>query len=205
MGVLSLDDGFVFIHVPKTAGRSLAQVLQTRGPRFASMPDLIDASGDRAGIRHPNHLRARDVAAWLGPETWARLHSFGLVRNPWDRMVSIYAFARQHRPHARHAEARAVDFRGFVEASGRQDLRPQSEWLCDAAGELMVSEVFRFEDLATAYPTILRRCGIGEPGAMPHENVSKRTADYRGFYDNALAERVREAFAEDIERFGYSF
>lgn len=120
-------------------------------------------------------------------------------------MVSIYAFARQHRPHARHAEAQAVDFRGFVEASGRQDLRPQSEWLCDAAGELMVSEVFRFEDLATACPTILRRCGLGDAAALPRENVSDRTADYRSFYDDALAERVGEAFAEDVERFGYRF
>ena len=202
MGVLSFDDRFVFIHVPKTAGRSLAQVLQTRGRRFHDMPELIEASGDRAGIRSPNHLRARDVAAWLG-DGWSDLYSFGLVRNPWDRMVSIYTFVRQHRPHPRHAEANEVDFRAFFDASGFQDLRPQSEWLCDASGEVMVSEVFRFEDLAGAYASIARRCGLGE-AALPHVNASERS-DYRSFYDDDLAERVGQAFAEDVERFGYRF
>ncbi|NIR61274.1 MAG: sulfotransferase, partial [Gammaproteobacteria bacterium] len=40
---------------------------------------------------------------------------------------------------------------------------------------------------------------------LPHRRRAAGRADYRGYYDDATAERVAEHFRPDIELFGYSF
>ena len=64
--------GVVLIHVPRTAGTSLALELYGRFVGHFSLADLCAVS-------------APDVLA---------LPRFAIVRNPWDRLVSAWAFAK---------------------------------------------------------------------------------------------------------------
>ncbi|WP_296820076.1 sulfotransferase family 2 domain-containing protein [Brevundimonas sp.] len=203
MGVLSTENRFVFIHVPKTAGQSLSRVLATRGKRFGACKALLESAGDRDGIQHPEHIRAREVAAFLGPK-WDRFYTFAIVRNPWDRMVSLYHFIRQTPSHPQHALTCAQTFSEFVDHPDRILKRPQSDWLEGEDGRLLVSEVVRYEELNEAYPRFMARCGFDTPPELPVTNASER-GSYRSYFDRELAHRVGELYAEDVERFGYSF
>lgn len=63
----------VFIHIPKAAGTSIAGLLY----------------GKRNG-----HLKAEYVSTCLG-KAYREKYSFSVSRNPYDRLVSAYNFARQ--------------------------------------------------------------------------------------------------------------
>jgi hypothetical protein len=99
LGVLSIGKRFVFIHVSKTAGRSLTSVLSAYGVRCSAVPGLAEVN--RAVPTE--HLGAQDLADFLGGD-WQSYYSFGLVRNPWDRVVSIYRFIQERPNSGRHAE-----------------------------------------------------------------------------------------------------
>ena len=92
------DFPFIFIHVWKTGGtsvsRALTRALRARIGRLSywRMVDENVIAGEPAG-----HLPARDVLPWLESRGVRGLHSFGLVRCPWSRLVSMFEFTTKGR------------------------------------------------------------------------------------------------------------
>jgi Sulfotransferase family len=146
------------------------------------------------------------LADFLGGD-WQSYYSFGLVRNPWDRVVSIYRFIQETPNSGRHAELAGLTFEQFLMRPRTLEAgQPRQNWdnLSDRTGERqLVTEIFRFEDIADAYSTIARRCGL-DPTELPRLNATTR-ADYRQYYTPKLADRVADLFEVDILRFGYRF
>jgi hypothetical protein len=206
MGVIAPDNRFVFIHVPKTAGLSITQALAGAGQKFQQRPGLVAAAAEKDGIQFADHIRARDVAAYLGADAWRAAYSFGFVRNPWDRMVSGFHYILQNPAHGRYGEVSKMTFDQYLRARDRGELpfRPMWEWLSDGDGNQIVSEVFRYEDLREEYPHIVRSCGIEDPPPLPVLNASKH-GDYRDYYSSELADIVRRRFSREIALFGYRF
>lgn len=137
----------------------------------------------------PYHLTAREIRERY-PESCDKF-SFALVRNPWDRLVS---FGHSLRIPVDWNEPNKFD---------RLDLRPQVDFIMDEAGQPMVDFIGRYENLAEDFATICDRIGIPTP-PLPHLNAS-RHRHYRDYYDESAKQFVAEKYAEDIERFGYSF
>jgi hypothetical protein len=200
LGVLSIDKRFVFIHVSKTGGRSLTSVLSATGARFSEVPGL---AGVNPGVS-TEHLGAQDMADFLGRD-WESYYSFGFVRNPWDRVVSIYRFIQETPNAVSHRELAGLSFEEFL-LRPRKSEKPRQNWdnLSDRTGERqLVPEIFRFENVTEAYETIARRCGF-EPPELPRLNATTRS-DYRQYYTPKLAAVVADLFEVDILRFGYRF
>jgi sulfotransferase famil protein len=192
--------GIVFIHVPKAAGTSFNEALYGRF------------------IGHPHAL---DVRRWAPADVRA-LPSFSVVRNPWDRLVSAWRFARQGRGQGetyragmwlpeRYQGPEFETFDGFVRQwlagrdIGKLDgvFQPQSLFLCDKEGRLLVDHVGRLEDLAPTYAFIEAK--VGAMPALGQANRSGDAIDYRTLYTPELAALVGRIYAEDVERFGYRF
>lgn len=142
----------------------------------------------------------------LGRERWAAALRFAIARDPFDRLVSVWAYAG-----ARAGEDRSPErFRAWVRSGcavretfslGRSDgsrlwlHAPQAEWLCGPDGGVEVEHLLHFEHLAEEWPRLAAR--IGARPDLDRVNVSDRR-ETAAYYDDATRERVRELYARDF-------
>lgn len=213
--IISPGRKLIFVHIPKTGGTSLALALEAR----AMKDDILigDTPKARRRRRHLRHASARgrlwkhstlaDIEGLVSREFIRSCFCVTLVRNPWDRLVSLYEWLKlQSFEHPMVARAQAEDFGGFLRAPatlGALRAAPYGAYLRDGAGVEQAAHFIRLEHFAEDAAPLWAHLGFRLD--LPHENRSPRGADHRAYYDAALADLVAQLCAEDIARFGYSF
>ena len=200
--LVSLERRFIFIHIPKAAGTSIIHAL--RPYARASLPRRLlhrVGFGGSSLPQLPDHAKALDVRAAM-PEVFANSFKFAVVRNPWAWQVSYYHYIRQNRKHWQHAEVAPLSFAQYVEWRVVHDRLLQSDFVVDDDRKLMVDSIARVESLDRDAVAIFDRIGVET--RLPHRNRSRHD-DYRAYYDDRTRALVAEHWAEDVERFGYSF
>ncbi len=196
---LWIATGVLFIHVPKAAGTSISQALYGR---------------------FMGHMRAADVERW-GSAQVRVLPRFAVVRNPWDRLVSAYRFAKRGsgiggivagiRNPEQYRVPEFENFERFVrEWLAPRDVRkldgvfqPQWPFVCQANKQVMVDHVGRFEKLEQTHAFL--EATLRRKLRFHRQNLSGPEIDYRSLYTPALAAAVRDIYSEDVEMFGYEF
>lgn len=138
---------------------------------------------------------------------------FGVVRNPWERMHSMWRWVTQTE-RFRHLsfEDWCLDFAYKPQKvySPRGNGRgvnqvPQVEWLQDGLGRWVVDHVYRFEwGLPKIWGDLVRR---GYQRKIDHTPKIHKLPPYewRNDYTSRLIGHVGKLFAPDIREFGYSF
>lgn len=210
--LMSLEKQFLFVHVTKAAGSSIRTVLEPYcvNPRDYFINRALEAVGRRVNRFGPfprHRFRLHDTAETarrsLPRDVFERFFKFAFVRNPWDRMVSMYAYLLARPDHHRH---RLVVSLGGFEEYLRMELNrgypTQMASLADRQGRLLVDFVGRFERLEEDFATICQKLGIA--GRLGHRNGSVH-APYQEMYTPVTRELVARYFAPDIEQFGYEF
>lgn len=205
---------FIFIHVSKTAGTSIERALapfaepvdrEGIGKNLPLLGPLARLPIIRRFVKFGIHVSASQVRSCVGPGVWDDYLTFGIVRNPYDRLVSRYHYIVSRPEHRRHAKV--VQLGGFAAyvrweiGLNRRRIHQHSD-LCDGAGRVLVKHVGKFEALDRDFSEVTRRLGI--QAVLPHENKSSHR-DYRAYYDDELRELVGRFCARDLELFGYDF
>ena len=91
---------------------------------------------------------------------------------------------------------------GLFNRKGLSQCNPQTAWLVDDDGNLLVDEIGRFEDMSALLQSLHERLGIA--GELPHANQSSDRSELGRYYVSPTARRnVAEAYASDLEAFGY--
>ncbi|MEQ1498197.1 MAG: sulfotransferase family 2 domain-containing protein [Novosphingobium sp.] len=192
-----LGAGLVFLHVPRTAGTSISSALY--------------------GMQ-VNHFPVREMLPLMSDLLLA-LPRFAIVRNPWDRAVSAWSFARNGggtdgkvilRSPLRYRGPEFQTFEQFVhdwlsqKALGQFDgiFRPQADFLLDQNGKLPLDHLGRFENLPATEAWLNQHNPAMR--AIPHFNAAVREP-YRNHYTPASRDAVAKVYARDIELFGYDF
>ena len=185
----------LFIHVPKSAGRSIV-----RG--------LFD-------VKSVEHAPA-EWYQQLDADKFRRYFKFTFVRNPWDRAVSAYTYLSKG---GSAASAEDGDWSNFVNSFDSFDnficqwlnaenamrnalFTPQVVFLRDMFGRIDMDYVGRFETLQQDFDNIAEKLAID--ARLPHLNQS-RSANYQPFYSDQSRARIAEVYAEDIAAFDYRF
>lgn len=208
MTILSHRHRFVFLAVPKVASHSI---------RFALRAHLDDDDEEQVSLfvrkridrpifnaQEHGHQTAAEVRAALGEALWEQYFSFAVVRNPWDRFVSYVAFMMRHNG-AFDRDPRAAMQRVLANPQNQSlvHYRPQSDFVTDASGALIVSKICRAERLQQDFDEVCTALNL------PRSELEVRNASthrpYVEYYDDALREAVAERYRADIERFGYVF
>lgn len=212
--IISPGRGYIFVHIPKTGGTSMAAALEAR----AMADDILIGDTPKARRRKRRlegltargrlwkHARLADIDGLAEAERLDDFFIFTMVRNPWDRLASLYHWARaQGFDHPGVTLARALPFQDYLrhpEIAAMLAADHSAAYLTDARGVVRCSHVVRLEEPSDLAPL---EAHLGFTLDLPHLNRSGRPADYRGLYTDETAALVADWFAHDIARFGYSF
>ena len=213
--ILSPGRNFVFVHIPKTGGTSMALALEDRAHKDDILiGDTPKAIKRRARLKKLSpkgrlwkHSTLADIDGILTPEELSEMFIFTLVRNPWDRMVSYYHWLRAQRfDHPAVALAAKTDFEGFVlhpQTIRTLTAAPYASYVSDAHGREQPTTFVRLEALQEDMTPVIEHLGFRP--AITRTNASDRPSDYRSLYSATTAEAVAKMCATDIARFGYAF
>ncbi len=204
--LISESKSFLFVHVQKTAGTSLADILkphalQPTDTRLNKLASDLGLVRDWRKFHFRKHANLRKAQSVIPAPVYDGLFKFAFVRNPWERLVSWYQYVQKTPSHedCRPGEAFADFARRFL-----QKPRRAQWWMIeDRGGGMGLDYVGRFENLNDDIAYLCQRIGIA-PQALPHRN-KMATKDYRTFYDDGLALAVKHTWAREIETFGYTF
>lgn len=193
-----ISDQLIFIHIPKTGGNSIRNLL------------LKNIKGQKY---NPTHF-TYDQAVQAIPEISLK-KSFCIVRNPFDRFVSLYRFiCRNHRLRKWFGEnflqikedintmEKFID--NFVMPdqafSGHNHFTQQITWANN------VQHIFKLEE-PSSIMKFLSEFGINDQ--LPHLNSreipSYEDNLYRSYYNQRTKNIIQEKFKDDLQKFKYEF
>ncbi len=215
--IISPGRKFIFIHVPKTGGTSLASALEDRSMRG----DIIVGDTPKAKKRRPRvkklqekaagrlwkHSTIQDIEGLVDDDELDDYFCFTMVRNPWDRLVSYYNWLRmQTFEHSAVRIAQMTTFDLFINnLQIQQQLRnaPYASYMADWMGYERCKLYIRLEHWRADMEPLIEHLGF-VPG-LDHLNRSHRHPDYRTYYTDESAEMVGQLLSRDVMQFGYRF
>lgn len=211
----------IFVHIPKNAGMTIRhspflkdKILVNNASTHKSreytqeLLDTMAMTGDHHGIEH---ARWKDLKS----DYTEHFGAFAVIRNPWDRVVSRYFFAKKVIEVERKVDASYADvscFEAFLEERhkwGKQPFMwhrairgwyPALDHVSDNSGNVKC-DILRFEHLnedLMAYFKI--------PQMSRARNVTAlNKGTYMDMYNEKTKQIVADWYAKDIEQWGYEF
>jgi hypothetical protein len=186
----------IFIHIPKSAGRSVRESL------------FNNARGA--------HRTLVGYQTMLDPELFAECFKFSFVRNPWDRLVSAFFYLknkdmRSNQKWAKENISQFNDFDTFVKQWVNPEniwsyvfFRPQYQFMCLEGKQPAVDFIGFYENLIPDFCVIRDR--VNPSATLQEKNRNwLRDKDFREIYTDETRKIVAEVYADDIKLFGYNF
>jgi hypothetical protein len=209
--IISHKHQFVFVHVQKCAGTSIGlTLLPWLGTDdvvlgYTPQGEALSAQGQRAAGLW-KHAKARDARRLLGDDLWREYFTFAFVRNPWDVAVSDYHWWRTTTYENQYGTGQAIkrmkDFDEYVRSRYFQR-RPAAPFVSDEEGRIVLDYVGRYETLQQDFDAVMEAIGLPRT-ELPTQNATEHS-HFSTYYTPITRELVGQAYAEDLEAFGYAF
>ncbi len=202
-----ITDDYIFIHIPKTAGTSIERVLnQTQQVKTK----LITKQ------RFRGHISTKELQAAIGPAEMLSRFKFVVVRNTWDRILSLYSHITQTGVTSSNVSLENKTIKKYFTKMGfnnwvvnelkqlknpswKQNTSQQITWITPS-----VDYVIRFEQLNKGFQTVCDKLNI----ICELEHVTKNKtshAPYQEVYNNEAREYISVRYSQDIEQFNHKF
>lgn len=206
--MLSKRHKCIFVHIPRCGGTSVESIIWPgrRTPEELWM-GFVDPHHNKYQTGALQHLLARQIRQEIGESRFSSYFKFAIVRNPFDRLVSQFAYMGRRQDlrafAGMPASASFADYLALIRGVRHVQWEPQTSFLYEVDGTLLVDFVGRFEHLAEDMAVAFERLGLNN-AELPHLNRSRR-APYQDYYTPDLQRQVSEMYATDLHRFGYEF
>ena len=213
--IISPGRNYIFVHIPKTGGTSLALALEDRAMKNDMMlGDTPKAKRRRKRLKDAEaagrlwkHSTLADIEGLVTRDALVQMFTFTLVRNPWDRMVSYYHWLQNvtfdHKAATLAQQSSFAEFLGSIEIQTSFRQFPYTSYMRDGVGVERCTLYIRLERFAEDAGPLFAHLGFDLE--LPRVNASDRAETYQSYYTPALRNLVADICAEDIRRFGYSF
>ena len=226
--IVSHKHRFIFIKTEKTAGTSMEialsrycgpddiitpispgdedkrRTLGYRGPQNYRIPlakyskrDLLNAAYTRKRLTFYNHASAAYVMKYLDREVWRSYFKFCFERNPWDKVVSMYYWLHKTEPRPTISEYVQSRKANLIKGFGLYTIH----------SDIVVDEVYRYEELDRAMQEIGARLKLGEAPVLPRAKGGHRKdrRSYRDILSAADRDKIARVYAREIACFGYEW
>lgn len=202
--MISHKDKFIFIHIPKSAGKSI------KG--FFGIP--FDFNDYKVPIRYiEKPYRHRPITEYMIYPQFKEYFKFAFVRNPYYRLVSAFTYLNKggiNKFDKAYREQNLIkynnDFKKFVmdikSHLNHVHFKPQVNWLTDQNGTNMMDFIGRHENIDNDFKYVLNRLKLPTK-RLKTSNVSNPKHSIP-VYDSEMIEIVTNVYRRDFEKFNYS-
>ena len=152
---------------------------------------------DQEGTKH---LRASEIKKIAGEEKWSRYHVFSIVRNPWDRVASLYmqpAFK-----HINFLSGKTLNyFLNHYQPKAHEHGKTCSEYLDEKGINFIGKYESRKEDLSKLSLEI--NLDLLSENLAPERVTANRKYKWYTYFKQSDFDRIKKMYKEDIKRFNY--
>ena len=206
-----VQSGFWFVDIPRTSSSSIKVELGREFGFPYGKSNLTEKNFATSQVV-PDHLPASYMRECLGHDAWDNLYTFTFIRNPWDRMVSMY-FYRLLKGHY----TEELTFHDYIKqlgslASGKKPALFAnyvfylgcSDYIFNGDNGL-VNYIGYYENRESDIRRISAALECPELGQLFIQKSASDKKHYSQYYDEETKEIVRNVYSNDIKRFGYKF
>ena len=201
-GILLEKFKSVYIYIPKNASSSL----------LTNFADSLNIAHEKVHEANFQWINEKEIKS-----KYPDYFKFCFVRNPWDRLVSLYESKINNRDVSKYVLGkkygdlfhRNMGFEEFIKTLfniPKENIDPhfasQLSLISDAEGRVLVDFIGRFENLNSDFTYISDKIGI--KSKLCHVNKTNRKR-YRRYYSKEIKESISKRYEDDIGFFGYSF
>ena len=184
--------GFIFIHINKTGGSTIENVL---------------------GIKEQLHLPFYAIEDYYGTSKAKQLKIATIIRNPYDRVVSQYQYRYDRNQFG--IKDKKITFKEFCKGAylNHDDniinhplmFKTQYEWLqCHRGSIDHIDYIGKFENFEEVIDDIIKLFGKNKKiKKIPIRRKSKRKKDWEDYYDQETKEIIYNYFKKDFIEFCY--
>ena len=200
----------MLIEVPKTRSTWMQDCLSEELIDSNDM-DEYEKNFGQFGIINPNgkrredwpwHSLNKDISHACKLERGS-YEKVAVVRNPWERYISLYDFLKITPSHAMHKKTNNWTFENFIInlaiGTCSFDCVPQINFLYDKDGKLDINYLFRFEDTHTIKDFFVKN-GYN----FKDISLTSKPKKFSKYYTPELVEIVRKMCWFESTFFGYS-
>ena len=200
--MISIRNKFIFIHIPKTGGNSLQEVLKIYSEDILTTNNKYQDGIERFGVtnikyRTKKHSPLSYYHSVMERSLFKQLFKFATIRNPWERMISLYFSPHRglkiewNKNKFIELVYRAKPLRYFINKQNSKSLDNDIDFL------------IRYERLNDDFEKVCKILNI-PPKSLKVLNRSRRE-HYSMYYDDDLIDLVKRKFREEIVYGKYQF
>ncbi|NSW52369.1 MAG: sulfotransferase family 2 domain-containing protein [Anaerolineae bacterium] len=146
---------------------------------------------------YDQHITARRIRQYLGRKSWNAYFKFCVVRNPFDRAVSLYRWQE------RKSTTQAV-LNDYILQLPDEKL---SSWhRYTIRNRIVMDHICRYEQLQHELDDVAKRLGI-QLLSVPHAKAGTydHTQSYQLLINPAARQRIEQICRRELDAFGYSW
>jgi hypothetical protein len=194
---------YIFTHPAKCAGASVEIALglwdlDKHSEEFERYQRLLHESLDN----HIQEIKSHGL-------NWRDFFIFSVVRNPWDRAVSIYFFLKTHNETYKSSN---ISFEGYIKRcynffleSGSHCHHSIKQFLY-FKNEYVVDHVIRQENFDAGLQEAMEKLEITDYQIPSmNQNTTRPSKDYKSYYTTETKNMLKEIAADTIDLFAYKF
>jgi len=203
----------LFVHIPKTGGMSVERTIfnelhKTNPEKQLTFMEIKGENGD-TGLKM--HSTLEDYRTFYGIDEINTFYKFGLVRNPWRRMVSHYEFMISQRHNRIRHKKDNWDFNSFIQLYVNDHLAYSltdgyDTFNADISTEL--DFVCRLENFNEDLKYVGNQIGL-DLSKPEHINTTKQQfkdhINWKDYYTPGTLNMVYDLHKKEIEKYNYTF
>ena len=208
---ISEEKRFVFVHVAKAAGTSISTLVTPyciAGEKSVTLKlfSRVNLVPNWRWHHYRIHTPLRTVEKRMPKKLYNEFVKFAVVRNPWDRLVSMYHYKKQGRGHQFRMVKKLGSFSNWLRWMGQlpqsSPYKLQVNMLQQRDGTIGVNHILRFESLSKQWNEFSKVIGVEKQ--LPKLNTSNHN-NWREYYSKEDADYVASIWQEDIDTLEYQF